>query len=112
MKYVFLIFFGSYNEVTVCKYFTSLLQEKYNLVLNNTLQKCGDFIVFPTEYFCPYDDRTGVLSKTENTYAIHWYAKSWMPWHMVVRNKITRIFHRYFGIDCFTKVKKICAKKE
>lgn len=92
---------------TVCTYFTDLLVEKYQLRLDNSKQKCGDFWVYPKDYFCPLDNNTGVVSKSANTYTIHWYAKSWMPKHIVIRSNITRVFHRFFGIDCFTRVKNI-----
>lgn len=96
---------GSFNTVTICKYFTDLLQ-KHGLKNDNcTVQKVDSFYVFPREYFCPFDDLTGVMSKTENTCAIHWYAKSWMSKKDIIRNKITRILHRYLGTDFFRKGK-------
>ncbi len=97
---------GSYNTVTICKYFTALLQKHGLKNDNGTVQKIGSFSVFPREYFCPFDDLTGVMNKTENTCAIHWYAKSWMNKKDIIRNKITRILHRYLGTDFFRKGKQ------
>lgn len=96
---------GSFNTVTICKYFTDLLQKHGLKNDNGTVQKVDSFYVFPREYFCPFDDLTGVMSKTENTCAIHWYAKSWMSKKDIIRNKITRILHRYLGTDFFRKGK-------
>lgn len=96
---------GTQNTVTICKYFTDLLK-KYGLKADNgTVQKVGSFSVFPREYFCPFDDLTGVLNKTENTCAIHWYSKSWMNKRDIIRNRITRILHRFLGVDFFRKGK-------
>lgn len=96
---------GTQNTVTICKYFTDLLK-KYGLKADNgTVQKVGSFSVFPREYFCPFDDLTGVLNKTENTCAIHWYSKSWMNKRDIIRNRITRILHRFLGVNFFRKGK-------
>ncbi len=96
---------GSYNTTTICIYFTEVLK-RYGLQGNNTKQQCGIMTIYPKEYFCPFNDQTGVLSITSNTHAIHWYSKTWMTSKQKSRNKITRIFHRYFGVDCFRRFKK------
>lgn len=96
---------GTYNTVTICKYFTSLLQKHGLENDNGTVQKVGSFSVFPRDYFCPFNDLTGVMNKTENTCAIHWYAKSWMSKKDIIRNRITRVLHRFLGVDFFRKGK-------
>jgi len=96
---------GSYNTVTICKYFTDLLQKHGLKTDNGTVQQIDSFSVFPREYFCPFDDLTGVMKKTENTCAIHWYAKSWMSRNVIIRNLITRILHRFLGVDFFRRGK-------
>lgn len=96
---------GTYNTTTICIYFTELLK-KYGFYGNNKKQKCGPFTIYPKEYFCPFNDQTGVLSKTDNTYAIHWYSKTWMTSREKRRNKITRVFHKYFGVNCFRRFRK------
>ncbi len=97
---------GSHNTTTICVYFTELLKKHGLQPDNGTVQQCGSFSVFPREYFCPFNDLTGVLNKTENTYAIHWYAKSWMNSKDIARNRITRVLHRYLGVDFFRRFKK------
>ncbi len=96
---------GTQNTVTICKYFTELLQNHGLKNDDGTIQTVGSFSVFPKEYFCPFDDLTGVLSKTDKTCAIHWYAKSWMSKKDIIRNRITRILHRFLGVDFFRKGK-------
>lgn len=96
---------GSFNTVTICKYFTDTLKNHGLKKDDGSIQQCGSFSIFPREYFCPFDDLTGVMNKTENTCAIHWYAKSWMSKKDIVRNKITRILHRYLGTDFFRRGK-------
>ena len=66
---------------------------------------CGAEIL-PMEYMNPYDDSTGWLNKTVNTFSIHWYAKSWMSKGVILRSRLTKPFHRLFGKNCFQWLKK------
>lgn len=103
---VFLNTDGTYNTTTVGVRFTSVLEEYGIKPDDGTVQTCGSFTLYPREYFCPYDDLTGVMNKTENTCAIHWFAKSWLDKKTVFRSKITRVIHRYFGIDALARFRK------
>ncbi len=94
---------GERIKINVCNIFTNILKE-YGFVPNGQLQNCGGMVLYPVDYFCPFDDATGKLNKTENTYTIHWYAKSWMSKRKILRNKITRIIHRIFGKDIRQKL--------
>lgn len=55
--------------------------------------------ILPQEYFCPYDDETGKLTLTDRAYSVHWYGKSWFRKRDLIRNKLTRPLHRFFGTD-------------
>ena len=48
------------------------------LLLNNKKQTILNFTFYPTEYFCPKNNRTLELQITDNTYAIHHFAGSWI----------------------------------
>ena len=48
---------------------------------NNKKQVVAGVTIFPKEYFCPKDYRTGKLTVTDHTYAIHWFHASWMTPH-------------------------------
>ena len=41
------------------------------------IQKIGDVIYYPSDYFNPLNSLTGKLSITSNTRFIHWYTASW-----------------------------------
>lgn len=97
---------GSLNTLTVCVYFTEILK-KNGFIKGNQIQKCGGFTVYPIDYFCPFNDLTGQLRITENTYTIHWYQKTWMSKNQILKNKITRVLHRIFGIHFFLNVKNV-----
>ena len=77
----------------------------FGLQLTGETQKIEGATVFSRQYLNPYDDATGRLNVTENTYSIHWYAKSALSKRVIFRSKITRIFHRIFGKDCFSRIK-------
>ena len=79
---------------------------KAGLVLNGKEQDLDGNKVYPIEYFNPYDDPTGKLNITKNTYSIHWFAKSWMSKSTILRSKFSRPLHRLFGVDFFRKGKK------
>ncbi|MCI6615531.1 glycosyltransferase [Ruminococcus sp.] len=79
---------------------------KFGLVQNGEKQKVGNAIVFPQDYLNPYDDPTGKLSKTMNTYSIHWYGKSWLNKGTVFRSKLMKPIHRVFGANCFSFFRK------
>ena len=76
------------------------------LVKNGKHQNVLGAEIYPVEYFNPYDDTTGRMRKTKNTYSVHWYAKSWLDRKAIMRSKITKTFHRIFGVDCFEWLKR------
>lgn len=76
------------------------------LRLDGTRQNVAGAEILPMEYLNPYDNATGRLRKTEHTYSVHWYSKSWMDRKTILRSKITRPFHRIFGNDCFRWLKR------
>ncbi len=78
----------------------------FGLKKDGSYQNLDGAVVLTEDYFNPLDDATGKLKKTENTYSIHWYSKSWMSKGKILRSKLTRPFHRLFGKDCFKFLKK------
>lgn len=82
---------------TVVTHVTELLRQ-HGLRPQNELQEVMGVWIYPQDYFCPFEDTTGILRKTRNTRSIHWYSKSWIEipmWYFV----LTRILHRIFGLS-------------
>ena len=73
---------------------------------NGQQQSVASATIYPADWFNPYDDPTGRLTITKNTYSIHWYAKNWLSKRAILRSKLTRPFHRIFGVDCFRRFMK------
>lgn len=94
---------GNRIRINVCGIFTNIISD-YGFGANGQKQQCLDMVIYPKDFFCPFDDATGILTKTENTYSIHWYDKSWMPRSKIIRNKVMRIVHRVFGSDIRQKL--------
>lgn len=78
---------------------------RLGLVANGNYQEVSGAVIYPADYFNPYDDPTGKLTRTVNTYSIHWYGKSWMNKSAVLRSKLTRPLHRIFGTSLFRRGK-------
>lgn len=93
-------------ELITCPQLNTKALLKFGLEQNGQLQVLDSITVYPIEVFNPYDDPTGRLNKTKNTYSIHWYAKSWMSNSTILRSKITKPFHRIFGEDCFAWLRR------
>lgn len=77
----------------------------HGLQLNGQRQIINGVCIFEKEILNPYDDPTGCLKITEDTVSIHWYSKSWMDRKTVIRSRLTKPFHRIFGVDCFKRLK-------
>ena len=78
----------------------------FGLRLDGSLQNLNGALILPVDYLNPYDDPTGRLTITENTVSVHWYAKSALSKRAILRSRITKPFHRLFGVDCFSWLKQ------
>lgn len=83
---------------------TTKLFETCGLRKTNDIQRVADLWIYPTEYFNPLEDATGVLRKTKNTHSIHWYSKTWCDKPMLYF-RITRVLHRIFGKNLLARLK-------
>lgn len=62
----------------ICVKITTQLLEKHGLdYKRNELQRVGDFIIYPSDYFSPKKMGTEKIIMTQNTHGIHLYASSW-----------------------------------
>ena len=77
-----------------------------NSFQNGKKQEIDGALILPADYLNPYDDATGRLNKTANMISIHWYTKSALSKRRILRSKLTRPFHRLFGVECFKRRKR------
>lgn len=88
------ILINGQNGTIGCPILNTQALQKFGLMLNGRQQILDEAVVYPIEFFNPYDDVTGILNKTENTYSIHWFAKSWMSKGTILRSTLTKPLHR------------------
>lgn len=96
---------GSYNMTDAVVNITTRELVKQGLKDEAGIQTVDGITIYPMDYFNPLDDATGRLCKTANTLSIHWFTKTWLnvsPW----RQKLSRLVHRMFGVNTFSKFRK------
>ena len=94
------------HGVVVCPRLNTQALRYFDFVPNGQYQQLTEITIYPNEYFNPLDNNTGKLEKTKNTFSIHWYSLSWMDPKKKAIRKITRVFHRIFGENCFAWLKR------
>lgn len=78
----------------------SVAFEKLGLKFDNSLQKIGNYVFYPSDYFCPMDHLCFDLKCTENTTAIHHFAASWVDISKRSRRRgIIKLRYRRFVMD-------------
>ena len=87
---------GRLNPYTMIPMVTDLLKEK-GLRGNGGIEHIAGICLYPPDWFNPFDDATGRLSKTENTRTIHWFAKSWLPAEPAWKTNLKRMLRRFVG---------------
>lgn len=77
-KRTFILPDGSMDLTTNTTVITQYMVSK-GLILNNKYQEFANLCaIYPSDYFCPKDHRTGKIRCTENTVCIHHFAGSWL----------------------------------
>lgn len=102
---------------------------KYGFVPNGKYQVINGFALYPPDYFCPKDFRTGIINTTKNTYVIHHFNASWYSkeqqekkeqrWKKAKKEKYKDIiihipnifFRRILGDKIYEKIKKMIKRK-
>ncbi len=64
----------------------------------DTKQTILGVTIYPTEYFCPMSNKTGIVALTENTYSIHHFAASWFTEDEQERIRIRQKVYQKWGI--------------
>lgn len=78
---------------------------KLGLKLNGMMQDLKSIVVYPADCFNPMNSITGEITLEDHTFSIHRYSMSWLSKQSRLKSKLTRIFHRFFGEECFSWLK-------
>ncbi len=81
------------NVITI----SNLTKEKYNVCYDGKIIDIpGVLTIYPKDYFCPKDGKTGIISFTPNTVAIHHFNASWVnSTESFLRNKQFSFIKKY-----------------
>lgn len=107
-KYAELRFYnedGSLDTTTVVQHTTRVLKQ-FGLQNITGIQNINNIYIYPQCYFNPFDDATGRLNKTSDTYTIHWFSKTWLN-VSPTRQWLSRMAHRIFGVNFTSKLRKL-----
>lgn len=94
------------HGVHMCPELNTLGLVRVGLKRDGTLQRFEWGIVYPKEYFNPYESNTGRLNKTKNTVSVHWYMGSCLSTAERIRAGITKPIHRVFGVNSLEWLKR------
>ena len=82
------------NTGNITHHATKLLDYDHKEILDGDIVKVSGLLIYPTEYFCPYDYYTEEMHITVNTRTIHHYMGSWT----VKGNRLQNLYKRCFAI--------------
>ena len=86
---------------------TCILNE-YGLRRDNSFQILDkDIVIYPQEYFSPYDYGNCIRKNTENTYCEHLFLVSWLPWTTKVKKAVKKIVIPIIGVNNMNKIRRI-----
>lgn len=91
---------GNFNQTTNVEEITKRFVARYSIVKDGKKQQAGEFTIFPTDYFSPYDYIDGRTHSTPNTYSIHRFSQSWIK-----RNKFVTLLSQWWHRLCGVRMK-------
>ena len=101
-------------DLTPCPIRNTRALSRLGLKTNGSIQKVGNIVIYPFEYFCGVDIANSHMYITENTYTVHHYSATWKEkptfWMMVKYNVLIPSVQKIIGIDNYDELKK-CLNK-
>lgn len=81
---------GKLNKNT-CGFYDTRTAIKEGYKPNGKTQAIGGMNIYAYDYFHPYDQMSGMVNETENTYSVHWFNGSWLDDEMKKANEETNM---------------------
>ena len=66
-----------------------------------------DIVIYPQEYFSPYDYRNCIHRITNNTICEHLFYVSWMPWQVRIKKNVKKIVGPIIGKRGMNKLREL-----
>jgi mannosyltransferase OCH1-like enzyme len=98
---------GSYNIVTNVAIISELVGE-LGVQLNGKYQELiglGSF--YPQTYFSPYDYINFRFRITDETYTIHHFDQSWLPWNSKVKSRCNLLLSKVIGGENMARLREL-----
>ena len=96
---------GRFHEVTNVSIATEMLENR-GLVKNGFYQEIKNIgVIYPQDYFSPYDYINCQTQKTNNTHAIHYYFKSWLPLSTRIKSQFKKVLVRIIGVKNMVRLR-------
>lgn len=102
----FILSNGLPNTTTVVTIVSNILKSDYFELNGDFVEKEG-IVIYPAEYFDPYDYENAKILTTENTYALHHYAASWKSDRDMKIYLIGKKIKKIIGNEMYEKLARI-----
>lgn len=98
---------GNLKKFTNVLVVTNIFKQK-GIQMNGKYQKIEDIAaIYPQEFFSPYDYINCYSKATENSFAIHHFYKSWLPFSTRVKANIKKYLSRIIGGSNVAKLRNM-----
>jgi len=95
---------GSLDMTTNTKTITDYMLSK-NLILNDQYQEIKGLVaMYPHDYFCPKDHRTGIIKLTPRSVCIHHFAMSWIDPKQKRLSDIKKALMKVIGVNTVSSI--------
>lgn len=101
---------GKVNTTTNVHHLTKLLKERG--LFNKDGSRESELHIYPSDYFSPKDYKTGEMTITENTRAIHYFDNSWWTEEQKYRNRLNNKLEGILPSVLARKVSRIIARNK
>lgn len=102
----FLLENGKFDTLTNVVVVSKIIK-KLGVRLDGTYQELEDIGTFyEQDYFSPYDYINCYMKKTNNTYVVHHFYKSWLPFSTRLKGGIKKMLAKTIGGDRIAKFRK------
>lgn len=99
-------FFSGENITETVVTHTSQILRSHGWIGNGKIEQIADVTIYPPEYFCPMDYKTGKLDITPNTRSIHWYTASWQSSYSKAKTKLQQLLGPFLTSEIINLKKK------
>ena len=95
---------GNFDMLPNPQILTPILVNEEKLILNSEYQQLKNITIYPKDYFCPKDYKTGKINITDNSYCIHYFNGDWLSKTTRLKSYILKFLRKYLGYQTTSKL--------